>query len=165
MQFLGVMLTKKLVKRSNIELISLWMSLEIFNSYASMIVDKEFPTRELPIIFCISIKMQVNEIYSERHLLMYFEEFLEAICRIIDKSFSSETKLLLSEKIKLFMPRLINSIGSEFKNIKEKFVLPSYDYNLNLYRFDPRSYAYNASYPRQISIYIFIVRIIRELTS
>ncbi len=65
------------------------MTIDNFTQLVSKIVDETFPLREIPIIFNSSIKLQVDEINSERHLKMQFYEFLEAICRVIDKVKSS----------------------------------------------------------------------------
>lgn len=62
------------------------MILDEFASLIVNIVDKDFPVREAPISFNMSMKLQVNEIDSERHNNMLFPEFLEALSRIIDKA-------------------------------------------------------------------------------
>jgi hypothetical protein len=61
------------------------MILDEFNSMCLEIVDNEFPVREIPLYYNISIRLQVSEINSERHYNMLFPEFLEAFCRVIDK--------------------------------------------------------------------------------
>jgi hypothetical protein len=62
-----------------------WMWLDEFTQICLSIIDKEFPVREIPVCFNISMKLQTNEIDSERHYNMHFSEFLEAIARVIDK--------------------------------------------------------------------------------
>jgi hypothetical protein len=61
------------------------MNLDEFNSLMLLIVDNEFPVREIPIAYNHSIRLQINEIDSDRHLKMMFPEFIEAFCRTIDK--------------------------------------------------------------------------------
>ena len=65
---------------------STWMILEEFNNLALSIVDKEFPVREIPVTFNISMKLLANEIENDKPFNMLFPEFLEALCRIIDKA-------------------------------------------------------------------------------
>lgn len=62
------------------------MILEEFNNLALSIVDKEFPVREIPVTFNISMKLLANEIENDKPFNMLFPEFLEALCRIIDKA-------------------------------------------------------------------------------
>lgn len=61
------------------------MILEEFTNLMLNMVDKEFPVREIPISFNLSMRLQINEIDSDRHNNMSFIEFIEAYCRIIDK--------------------------------------------------------------------------------
>lgn len=61
------------------------MILEEFNNFVLNFVDKEFPVRDIPICFNLSMKIQVNEIDFDKHYNMLFPEFLEAMCRIVDK--------------------------------------------------------------------------------
>lgn len=62
------------------------MVLDNFNEFAMRLVDNEFPIREIPTMFNLSMKSQIDEIHSERIYNMAFPEFLEAMCRIIDKA-------------------------------------------------------------------------------
>jgi hypothetical protein len=62
------------------------MNLDEFSNLMTMIVDTEFPMREIPICFNHSIKLQVNEVESDRHLKIFLSEFIEAVCRVVDKS-------------------------------------------------------------------------------
>ena len=58
-----------------------------FNNLIQSFFDiNEYPVRDNPLIFNYSIKLQINEIYSDKHLNMYLPEFLEALCRAIDKA-------------------------------------------------------------------------------
>jgi hypothetical protein len=61
------------------------MNLEEFCNLMALMVYPDFPVRELPIMFNISMSLQVNELNSDRHYNMNFHEFLEAFCRVIDK--------------------------------------------------------------------------------
>ncbi len=61
------------------------MSLDEFTSYINNISDNDFPKGDIPIIFNICIRSQVNEVDSARHYRMIFPEWIEGICRVIDK--------------------------------------------------------------------------------
>jgi hypothetical protein len=64
-----------------------WMVLDEFNNFIQSIVDiNEYPIRDNPYIFNLSINLQVNEIYTDKHINMFLPEFLEALCRAIDKA-------------------------------------------------------------------------------
>jgi hypothetical protein len=61
------------------------MDLEEFERVMSRVVDNEFPVREVILNFNFSIRLQVNEVETDRHTRLYFPEFLEAFCRVVDK--------------------------------------------------------------------------------
>ena len=48
-------------------------------------VDKDFVVRDLPVFYNLSMRTQVNEIDNDKHMMMYFIEFLEAFSRIVDE--------------------------------------------------------------------------------
>jgi len=62
------------------------MNLEEFQNLMLSLIESDFPVREMPISFNLSMKLQVDEISSDRHYCMQFPEFVEAFCRVIDKS-------------------------------------------------------------------------------
>lgn len=62
------------------------MELKEFNDLVLSFVDSDFPQRDIPLIFNQSIRLQINEIDSDRHYKMQFYEFLEAFCRAVDKA-------------------------------------------------------------------------------
>lgn len=61
------------------------MDLEEFERVMMQIVDSEFPMRDIILSYNYSIRLQVNEVDSDRHLRLYFPEFIEAFCRVVDK--------------------------------------------------------------------------------
>jgi hypothetical protein len=61
------------------------MVLDDFSNLMTNIIDKDYPVREIPLCFNLSMKLQVNEIDYERHLNMQFYEFIEAFARVVDK--------------------------------------------------------------------------------
>ena len=126
----------------------IWMVLDEFNSLIPNIVDiDEYSIRDNPFIFCQSIKLQVNEIYTDKHLNMMLPEFLEALSRTIDKASPfppNESKedwpmekrkaQPLIKKLENVLPILIKLITNpEFKNVKEKFPMPLKDLVTGLY--------------------------------
>ena len=48
------------------------------------LIDKDFPVRDIPVYFNLSMRTQVNEIDYDKHMMMYLIEFIEAFCRIVD---------------------------------------------------------------------------------
>ena len=125
-----------------------WMDLDEFNSLVQNIVDiNEYPIRDNPFIFCQSIKLQINEIYTDKHLNMMLPEFLEALSRTIDRAspipinenkddwpLEKRQAQPLINKLENILPLLIKLIkGPEFKNLKEKFPMPLKDLMTGLY--------------------------------
>jgi hypothetical protein len=125
-----------------------WMVLDEFNSLIQNIVDiNEYPIRDNPFIFCQSIKLQINEIYTDKHLNMMLPEFLEALSRTIDRAspiplnenkedwpLEKRQAQPLVNKLENVLPILIKLItGPEFKNLKEKFPMPLKDLATGLY--------------------------------
>lgn len=62
------------------------MILEEFTALMSNFIDTDFPVRELPVLFINSMRVQIDEIETDRHYNMMFPEFLEAFCRVIDRA-------------------------------------------------------------------------------
>ena len=125
-----------------------WMVLDEFNNLIQNIVDvNEYPIRENPYIFNISINLQINEIYTDKHLNMFLPEFLEALCRVIDKASPyplSENKedwpldkrqaQHLVSKLENILPILMKLITHpDYKVLKDKFPIPTKDISTGLY--------------------------------
>jgi hypothetical protein len=49
------------------------------------IIDETLKERDISLAYNLSMKIQVDEIYSPKILQMCFEEFCEAICRIAER--------------------------------------------------------------------------------
>lgn len=62
------------------------MILDEFTNLVLNLTESDFPVRDIPIYFNLSMKLQINEIDSDRHYSMLFPEFIEAFCRVLDKS-------------------------------------------------------------------------------
>ena len=125
-----------------------WMTLDEFNVFVTKIVDvNEYPLRENPYIFNMSINLQINEIFTDKHINMYLPEFLEALCRVIDKAspisvienkedwpMEKRQKQPLINKLENILPYLIKLIDHpDFKNLKDKFPIPPKDISTGLY--------------------------------
>ena len=125
-----------------------WMTLDEFNNLVQSIVDvNEYPIRENPYIFNMSINLQINEIYTDKHLNMLLPEFLEAISRAIDKASpypTSENKedwpmdkrqnQPLVNKLENVLPILMKLITHpDYKILRDKFPTPTKDLSTGLY--------------------------------
>ena len=91
-------------------------------------------------IFNISIRLVIDEIHSDKQYHMLFPEFLEALCRFIDKlspipngqekskwDLNKRHNQTLLKKLETMLPFLIKLIKDKFKNVRDKFVLPKKD--------------------------------------
>ena len=125
-----------------------WMVLDEFNALVQSFVDiNEYPIRDNPYIFNQAINLQINEIYTDKHLNMLLPEFLEAICRAIDKAspipvfenkdewpMSRRQELPLIDKLENMLLVLVKLITHpDYKYLREKFPLPSKDLATGLY--------------------------------
>lgn len=127
------------------------MVLDEYNTLVQALVDtNEYPVRENPLLFNYSLRLQVSEITSDKHINMFFSEFLEAICRAIDKAspfppddtienwpMQKRINQPLVKKLENCIDKLINVINHpDCKVIKEKFVKPTKNQITNLYNID-----------------------------
>ena len=125
-----------------------WMLLDEFNNFIQSIVDiNEYPIRDNPYIFNQSIRLQVNEIYTDKHINMFLPEFLEALCRAVDKAspmppgepkeewpMERRQSQPLVKKLENILPVLIKLITHpDLKLLREKFPMPSKDLVTGLY--------------------------------
>jgi hypothetical protein len=125
------------------------MDLERFTALVLKLVDNEFPVREIPLCFNLSMKLQVNETKGDRIFNMTFSEFLEAYARVIDKyspvpygdmtaNWTSEDRQNqpLNTKIENVMWTFIKCISHpDYKYLKDKFIHPMKD-EIGLFKFD-----------------------------
>ncbi len=124
------------------------MNKDEFNNFISSFVNDEYSNSENDLIFNQSIVLQKNEIFSDKHLRMYFPEFLEGMCRVIDKLSPPPLNENIGDWIKRFQQPLINKLENiihvifrninhpDFKNIKTKFPSLKKDQYTDLYIID-----------------------------
>ena len=125
-----------------------WMLLDEFNNFVQSIVDiNEYPIRDNPYVFNQSINLQVNEIYTDKHINMFLPEFLEALCRTVDKAspippgenkddwpMEKRQAQPLVKKLENILPILIKLITHpDLKLLREKFPMPPKDLVTGLY--------------------------------
>ena len=139
---------------------SFWLTLENFSSLCNKLIDSDFPIKEIPVIFNVSMKLQTDEINYDKHYNMIFPEFLEAICRFIDKlspiplgedsskwDMKKRQDQPLVNKIETVMPQLMKLIGANYKNVRDKFSYPVKDKNTGLYSIDYKNPLYEGKLP------------------
>lgn len=135
------------------------MNMDDFINLCGTIIDSKFSIKTLPMIFGASIKIQTDEINSDRHLQMYFDEFMEGISRVIDKlspipqdddpedwTQNSRQEQHLSQKIVNVIPIFHKNLKDDHKLIRDKFTLPKKD-EAGYYSFDLTSQFYS-NYPK-----------------
>ena len=130
----------------------IWMVLEEFNNFISSFMNQnKYPIRENPLVFNLSINLQVSEIFSDRHLKMMFPEFLEGMCRAIDK-IDIEKGILLIDKLENFKEIIFSLINHpDFKSMKEKFIMPLKNPETGIYIIDYTNNKYYKGYEININ--------------
>ena len=141
---------------------SYWLTLDNFSSLCSVLIDKDFPVKDIPVIFNVSMRLMTDEIHSDKQYNMLFPEFLEAICRFIDKlspipvdedsskwNMSRRQSQPLLKKLETMIPRLIVLIRGKCKNVREKFVLPIKDKDTGLYIINYENPFYKGKIPME----------------
>ena len=128
-----------------------WMTCDEFNTFVQSFVDiNEYPVRDIPLIFNYSIRLQINEIYTDKHLYMFLPEFLEGLCRAVDKAspippnenpeeWSKEKRAAqpLINKLENIFPKLLKLITHpDWKVIRDKFPMPEKDIATGLYNYN-----------------------------
>ena len=139
---------------------SYWLTLDNFTKLCLNLVDPDFPIKDIPVIFNVSIRLIKDEINYYKHYHMLFPEFLEAICRFIDKlspipegedpskwDIKRRQNQTLLQKIETIIPRLILLIKGKYKNVKEKFILPFKDKITGKYIIDLENPFYRGKLP------------------
>lgn len=136
------------------------MTNDEFSNIVFNVVDKEMSIKTTSHIFCVSVKLQQNEVYSERHLQMGFEEFLEAFSRAVDKASPIPDGEDLSEwpshlreeqhlSVKLFniYPSILGSLKDDYRYLREKFTIPNKNES-GLYVYDITNVFYASVFPK-----------------
>ena len=141
---------------------SYWMTLDNFTKLCMDLIDKDFPVKEIPVIFNVSMRLVKDEINSDKHYNMLFPEFLEALCRFIDKlspipnnedpskwNMNKRKSQSLFAKLETMIPRLIALIKGKYKSVKDKFILPIKDDESGLYIIDYENPFYEGKIPME----------------
>ena len=123
-----------------------WLTLENFTELCNALMDSDFPFKEIPVIFSVSIRLIKDEINSDKQYNMLFPEFLEAICRFIDKlspipdkenksewNMERRQSQSLLQKLETIIPSLQRLIKEKYKSIRDKFELPIKDKETSKY--------------------------------
>ena len=116
------------------------LTLENFTQLCNALMDSDFPVKEVSVIFNVSIRLVKDEINSDKQYNMTFPEFLEAICRFVDKlspipdnedkskwNMKRRQSQSLVQKLETIIPRLQQLINEKYKNVRDKFDLPVKD--------------------------------------
>ena len=118
-----------------------WMWLEEFTNVCNALMDSDFPVKEIPTIYSLSMRLQVDEINKDNHINMRFYEFLEAFSRFVDRlspippgenkldwSMQQRIEQHLSAKLENIIPSMMKLIKHpDLRAVKDKFQLPQRD--------------------------------------
>ena len=142
---------------------SFWLTLEAFSNMCNSLMDSDFPVKELPVLFSVSFRLTTNEIDYDKHYNMVFPEFLEAICRFIDKlspippgedpskwDMKRRQEQPLKNKIETMIPQLTRLISNQYKYIRDKFVTPEIEEDTGLYKIDYDNPLYEGKIPKKV---------------
>ena len=142
---------------------SFWLTLEGYTNMCNSLMDSDFPVKELPVLFSVSFRLNTNEIDYDKHYNMVFPEFLEAICRFIDKlspippgedpskwDMKRRQEQPLRSKIETMIPQLMRLISNQYKNIRDKFVTPEIEEETGLYKIDYDNPLYEGKIPKKV---------------
>ena len=142
---------------------SFWLTLDGYTNLCNSLMDSDFPVKELPVLFSLSLRLTTNEIDSDKHYNMVFPEFLEAICRFIDKlspipkgedpskwDMKRRQEQPLIAKIETMIPQLMRLISGQYKNIRDKFTLPEREEDSGLFKIDYDNPLYEGKIPKRV---------------
>ena len=141
---------------------SFWLTLEGFTNLCNSLMDSDFPVKELPVLFSLSLRLTTNEIDYDKQYNMVFPEFLEAICRFIDKlspippgedaskwDMKRRQEQPLVVKIETMIPQLIKLISAKYKNVRDKFIIPQREEDSGLFKIDYDNPLYEGKIPKR----------------
>ena len=142
---------------------SFWLTLEGYTNMCNQLMDSDFPVKELPVLFSLSLRLTTNEIDYDKHYNMVFPEFLEAICRFIDKlspipkgedftkwDMKRRQNQPLKNKIETMIPSLTRLISGNYRNVRDKFVAPPKEEDVDLYKIDYENPLYEGKLPKKV---------------
>ena len=141
---------------------SFWLTLEGYTNLCNNLMDSDFPVKELPVLFSLSLRLTTNEIDYDKQYNMVFPEFLEAICRFIDKlspippgedaakwDMKRRQAQPLKNKIQTMIPSLTRLISGAYRNVRDKFVTPAKEEDVDLYKIDYDNPLYDGKLPKR----------------
>ena len=141
---------------------SFWLTLDGYTNLCNNLLDSDFPVKDLPVLFNLSMRLQTNEINFDKHYNMVFPEFLEAICRFIDKlspippgedpakwDMKRRQAQPLETKIETMIPQLIRLISGAYKNVRDKFSMPEREEDTGLFKIDYDNPLYEGKLPKK----------------
>ena len=141
---------------------SFWLTLEGYTNLCNSLMDSDFPVKELPVLFSVSLRLTTNEIDYDKQYNMVFPEFLEAICRFIDKlspiptgedpakwDMKRRQAQPLRNKIQTMIPSLTRLISGAYRNVRDKFVTPPKEEDVDLYKIDYDNPLYEGKLPKR----------------
>ena len=141
---------------------SFWLTLEGYTNLCNNLMDTDFPVKELPVLFSLSLRLTTNEIDYDKQYNMVFPEFLEAICRFIDKlspippgedaakwDMKRRQAQPLKNKIQTMIPSLTRLISGAYRNVRDKFVTPAKEEDVDLYKIDYDNPLYDGKLPKR----------------
>jgi hypothetical protein len=142
---------------------SFWLTLDGYTNLCNNLLDSDFPVKDLPVLFNLSMRLQTNEINFDKHYNMVFPEFLEALCRFIDKlspippgedhakwDMKRRQAQPLEVKIETMIPQLIRLISGAYKNVRDKFSMPEREEDTGLFKIDYDNPLYEGKLPKKI---------------
>ena len=142
---------------------SFWLTLEGYTNLCNSVMDSDFPVKELPVLFSLSLRLTTNEIDYDKQYNMVFPEFLEAICRFIDKlspippgeepskwDMKRRYAQPLKNKIQTMIPALTRLISGAYRNVRDKFVTPAKEEDADLYKIDYDNPLYEGKLPKRV---------------
>ena len=151
--------SKKLVNEKSEKDIK--MTLEDFsNLIKSFIKNEDFDMSQIPLIFHISKKYNIDEISDDNFMYLSFEEFCEALCRVIDIyspyppdeeeekwDLEKRKEQYLVEKLENIMPTLYKKIDHpKYNYIRNKFIAPLKNQITSLYIIDYKNSSFYKGY-------------------
>ena len=126
----------------------------------SFLYNQDFDMSQIPLIFHISKKYNIDEISNDNSMYLSLEEFCEALCRVIDIyspyppdedeenwDLEKRKEQFLVEKLENIMPTLYKKIDHpKYNDIRNKFIAPLKNQITSLYIIDYKNSTFYKGY-------------------